>query len=155
MMVSREDTDAMLQPLTQNATNEIALAVQDVASEFITSGGYGSLRMHITSNERIVKTFLSAARLMATLARDYAGGKGLVVSDLVEAHLSNLLDRTMEERTKHISAGKVAFQDAAILCADLKRDLKRMRDTTVRDLRNLPSDMLIGVTMRLRSKGIS
>jgi hypothetical protein len=153
MTMSRGDTDTMLQSLTQNAINEIGLAVQDVVSAFITSGGYGSLQMHMMSNERIAKAFLSAARLMAIQARDHAAGKGAAVADLVETHLFRLIDRTIAERTKHIAAGKVASQDAAILCADLRRDLKRLKDAAVRDLRNLPSDIPIGVAMKLRSNG--
>jgi hypothetical protein len=152
MTASREDTDTMLQSLMLDATNEIAAGVEDVVSAFITSGGYGSLRMHMMSNERIAKAFRSAARGMAVQARAHAGGRGAAVADLVETHLFALINRTIEKRTEHIAAGKVAFQEAEILCADLRHDLKRLKDVAVRDLRNLPSDMPIGETMRWRSK---
>lgn len=152
MSVSREDTDTMLRSLTLDATNDIAVGIEDVVGEFITSGGYGSLRMHMMSNERIANVFRSAAGLMAVRARAYAGGKGAAVADLVEAHLFALINRTIEKRTEHLAAGKVAIQDAEILCADLRHDLKRLKDVAIRDLRNLSSDMPIGESKRSRLK---
>jgi hypothetical protein len=151
MTMSREDTDTMLQSLTQDAANEIAVAVEGVVSEFFISGGYGSLRMHTMSNEMIAIAFRSAARLMAIQARAFAGGTGAAVADLVEARLSDLINRTIKERTGHIAAGKLPLQDAEILCADLRHELKRLKDSAVRDLRNLPSDMPMGESMRSRS----
>ena len=152
MTVSRDDTDTMLQSLTQDAANEIAVAVEGVVGAFFTSGGYGSLRMHTMSNEMIARAFRSSARLMAIQARAFAGGTGTAVADLVEAHLSDLINRTIEERTEHIAAGKLPFHDAEILCADLRHELKRWKDATVRNLRNLPSDMPMDESMRSRSK---
>ena len=75
MTVSRHDTDTMLQSLMLDATNKIALSVEDVVSAFITSGGYGSLRMHMRSHERTAKAFRSAAHLMAIQARAYQAEK--------------------------------------------------------------------------------
>ena len=152
MTVSREVTDTMLQSLTQDATNKIAAAVEDVVSEFFMAGGYGSLRMHMMSNEMIAKVFHSAARLMAIRAKAYADGKGAAVADLVEAHLFDLINRTMEKRTEHIAAGKLPFQDAELLCADLRHNLKRLKDAAIRELRNCPSDIQIGESIRSRSK---
>jgi len=152
MTVTREVTDTMLQSLTQDAANKIAAAVDDVVSEFFKAGGYGSLRMHMMSNEMIARAFHSAANLMAIQARAYAGGKGAAVADLVEAHLFGLINRTMEERTEHIAAGKLPVQDAEMLCADLRHDLKRLKDAAVRELRNRPFDMQIGESIRSRSK---
>lgn len=149
MMASRNHTDKMLQSLTHDAINEITQAVQDVACEFITSGGYGSLPMHVANNEKVTEIFRSAANLMATQARRYAGGNGAAVADLVEAHLFNLINRAIEERTKHIGVGKITSQDTAILCTNLRRDLKRLKNATVRNLRNLPSDMPIGVMINV------
>ena len=143
MTMSCEETDTILESLMLDATNEIAVSVEVVVSEFITSGGYGSLRMHIMSNDRIAKAFRSAARLMAVQARACAGGNGAAAADLVEAHLFVLINRTIEKRIKHLAAGRVAFQDAEILCADLRHDLKRLKDATVRDLRHLSFDMPI------------
>lgn len=149
MTESREHIDGMLQLLAQDAISEIALAVQDVACEFITSGGYGSLRMHMANNEKITEIFRSTANLMATQARRYAGGNGVAVADLVEAHLFSLIDRAIEERTNHIATGKIASQDIAILCADLRRDLRRLKNAAVRDLHNFLSDMPIDATVNV------
>jgi hypothetical protein len=153
MTVNRRDIDTMLQSLMVDATNKIAVSVEDVVNEFITSGGYGSLRMHMRSHERIAKAFRSAAHLMAIQARAYAAGKGAAVADLVEAHLFVLINRTIEMRTKHLAAGKLAFQDTEMLCADLRHDLKRLKDATVRDLRHLSSDMPIEVDLMATGRG--
>lgn len=140
--------DEVLRSLVRDATIKIAQAVQCVASEFITSGGYGSLPMHNAINEVITNIFRSAVSLMASQARRDAGGYGGTV-DAVEAHLFSLLTRTIEERSEHLASGKLMPQEAAMLCADLTHDLKRAKDAAVRGLRNHPFDVAIDVDINV------
>lgn len=140
--------DEVLRSLARDATAKITQAVQCVASEFITSGGYGSFPMHIAINEVITNIFRSAASLMTLQARRDAGGCSGTV-DAVEAHLFTLLTRTIEERSEHLASGKLMPQDAAMLCADLTHDLKRAKDAAVRSLHNHPSDVAIDVDINV------
>jgi hypothetical protein len=140
--------DEVLRSLVCDATTKIAQAVQCVASEFITSGGYGSLPMHIAINEVITNMFRSAVGLMALQARCNTGGYG-GTADAVEAHLFNLLTRTIEARSEHLASGKLMPQDVAMLRADLTHDLKRAKDAAVRSLRNHPFDVAIGVNINV------
>jgi hypothetical protein len=148
MTTSAAYNDEVLRSLMRDATTKITQAVQRVASEFVTSGGYGSLPMHIAINEVITNTFRSAVSRMALQARCDAGGCGGTI-DAVDAHLFNLLTRTIEARSKHLASGKLMPQDVAMLCADLTHDLKRAKDAAVRSLRNHPFDVAIDVDINL------
>lgn len=135
MASSQQDIETMLQSLAQDASNDIARAIENVANAFVATGGYGSSHMHIASNEKIMEIFRSTGNAMAKQASLCAGGGGGVVRELVDAHLSQLIDQTIKSRTEHMETGKRAFQDTEILCGNLRRDLKRLKDATVRGLR--------------------
>src|SRR5262245_9480844 len=80
------DIDQTLEVFAQGASSEIAKAVEDVANEFVASGGYGSLHMHLASNETIVKVFTSAAGQMIKEARRYENPGA--VREVLDSHLS-------------------------------------------------------------------
>jgi hypothetical protein len=144
MTAGQAYNDEVMRCLVRDATSKIAQAVQCVASQFITSGGYGFLSMHIAINEVVADIFRSAASMMALQARRDAGGYSGTV-DAVEARLFDLLTRTIEQRSEHLASGKLMSQDATMLCADLAHDLKRAKDAVVRSLRHCFSDVAIGV----------
>jgi len=124
--------DERLEVLAQSASSDIARAVEDVANEFVGSGGYGSLRMHLASNETILKAFKSAAGQMIEEARRYENPDGL--REIIDSHLSRMRDRALAQHTSHLHAGKIAPHDREVLCADLQRNMKRVRDAVIRDL---------------------
>jgi hypothetical protein len=131
-MVSREDTTDALERLAEQTTSEIAQAVQEVATSFVAAGGYGTVRMHKVSNERIVETFRSATRRMAHEAvRCHSPS---VVRKLVDDQLSGLIDRTLTQRAEHLRVGNVASEETELLCSYLRQDLKRLKDAAVREL---------------------
>lgn len=131
-MVSREDTRNALKRLAEEATGEIAQAVQEVANSFVAAGGYGTVQMHKVSNEKIVETFRSATGRMAHEAIQCHSPS--VVRKLVDDHLSGLIDRTLVQRAEHLRAGNVASEETEFLCDHLRQDLKRLKDATVREL---------------------
>ena len=131
-MVSREDTGNALKRVAEEATDEIAQAVQDVAISFVATGGYGTLLMHKVNNEKIVETFRSATSRMAEEAIQCHSPS--VVRILVDDYLSGLIDRTLVQRADHLRAGNVASEATELLCNSLRRDLKRLKDATVREL---------------------
>ena len=126
------DIDQTLEVFAQGASSEIAKAVEDVANEFVASGGYGSLHMHLASNETIVKVFTSAAGQMIKEARRYENPGA--VREVLDSHLSKVLDRTLAQQTSHLHAGNVAPHDREVLCADLQKNMKRVKDAAIRDL---------------------
>ena len=91
--------------------------------------------MHMANSEKVTEIFRSTADVMAMQARRCAGGSGGAVRDLVDTHLSYLIDQTIKRRTEHMETGKTASQDTEILCANLRHDLKRLKDATLRGLR--------------------
>jgi hypothetical protein len=131
-MVSREDTSNALKRLAEEAPGEISQAVQEVATSFVAMGGYGTVRMHKVSNEKIVETFRSATSRMAHEAVQCHSPS--VVRKLVDDHLSGLIDRTLVQRAEHLRAGNVASEETELLCSYLRQDLKRLKDATVREL---------------------
>ena len=131
-MVSRDDTRSTLKRLAEEATGEIAQVVQEVATSFVAAGGYGTVRMHKVSNEKIVDTFRSATNRMAHEAVQCHSPS--VVRKLVDDQLSGLIDRTLTQRAEHLRAGNVASEETELLCNYLRRDLKRLKDATVREL---------------------
>lgn len=134
-MSSREDIDKMLESLRLSASDDIVRAIDDVANAFLTSGGYGSPHMHKAIDEKVTAIYQATATVMAMQARRFAGGGGEAVRDLVDTHLSYLIDQTINRRTEHMETGKTAAEDTAMLCAQLRQDLKRVNNATVRDLR--------------------
>jgi hypothetical protein len=135
MATSCQDVDKMLQSLAQDASNDIARAIEDVANKFITSGGYGSSHMHMAISEKVTEIFRFTADVMTMQARRCVGGSGGAVRDLVDTHLSYLIDQTIKRRTKHMESGKTASQDTEILCATLRQDLKLLKDAALRALK--------------------
>ena len=131
-MVSREDTSSALKRLAEEAAGEIAQAVQEVATAFVATGGYGSLKMHNLSNKKIVETFRTAMSRMAHEAIQCHSPS--VVRRLIDDHLSGLIDRTLVQRAEHLRAGNIASEEKELLCRYLRQDLKRLKDVTVREL---------------------
>jgi len=131
-MVSREDTSTALKRLAEEATGEIAQAVRDVATSFVAAGGYGTASMHKVSNEKIVETFRSATTRMTHEAVQCHSPS--VVRKLVDDHLTGLIDRTLVQRAGQLRAGNVACEETELLCSNLRQDLKRLKDATVREL---------------------
>jgi hypothetical protein len=131
-MVSREDISNALKRLAEEATGDIAQAVQKVATSFVAAGGYGTVQMHKVSNEKIVETFRSTTSRMAHEAIQCHSPS--VVRKLVDDHLSGLIDRTLAQRAEHLRAGNVTSEETELLCSYLRQDLKRLKDATVREL---------------------
>ncbi len=131
-MVSGQDTGNALKRLAEEATGEIAQVVQEVATSFVAAGGYGTVRMHKVSNEKIVDTFRSATNRMAHEAVQCHSPS--VVRNLVDDQLSGLIDRTLAQRAEHLRAGNVSSEETELLCNYLRQDLKRLKDATVREL---------------------
>ena len=131
-MVSREDTSNALKRLAEEATGEIAQVVQEVATSFVAASGYGTVRMHKVSTEKIVETFRNATSRMAHEAVQCHSPS--VVRKLVDDHLSGLIDRTVVQRAEHLRAGNVASEERELLCSYLRQNLKRLKDATVREL---------------------
>ena len=124
--------DETFKVFAQGATSDIARAVENVANEFVASGGYGSLRMHLASNETIVKAFTSAADQMTREARRYENPD--VVREILDSHLSRVLDRALAQHTSHLHSGIVAPHDREVLCVDLQKNMKRIKDAAIRNL---------------------
>jgi hypothetical protein len=57
-----------------------------------------------------------------------------VVRKLVDDHLTGLIDRTLVQRAGQLRAGNVACEETELLCSNLRQDLKRLKDATVREL---------------------
>jgi uncharacterized protein HemY len=131
-MSSRGDTSRDLKRLAEEAFGDIAQAVQEVATSFVAAGGYGTLQMFKASNEKIVETFRFAIGRIAHQAIQCHSPS--VARQLVEGHLSQLIDQTIEQRAEHLRAGNIASEETELLCSHLRRDLKRLKDATVRGL---------------------
>lgn len=131
-MVTRAHMDSILKKLAQEAAGEIAVAVQATATEFISSGGYGSVRMHKVTTERIVETFRASASLMVKEGRHCYNPA--VARELIEHRLSSLMDHALEQRAEHLRATNFAPEERELFCDHLRRDLKRLKDATVRQL---------------------
>jgi len=120
-----------LENVAQIASNDIARAVETVARGFVSSGGYGSYRMHLASNETIVQTFRSAVGQMTAeaecLGNDYA------FRELLDFHISKLIDRTLAERRTHLVSANAAPDDSAALCDSLHHAMKRLKDVAIRN----------------------
>lgn len=109
-MVRHEATNNIFKVLVQEATNEIAIAIRDVATDSIRSGGYGSFGMHAATADRIAKIFRLAVNLKATEAKrcdSPAMGR-----ELIDDHLSSLVAYTIAERNEHLRATNVTRESA-------------------------------------------
>ena len=111
------------------ASDDIARAVETVARTFVGAGGYGSLKMHLASNERIIQVFRSAVGQMTAEAQGFDKDS---VRDLLDSHLSGLIARTLAERRAHLVTANAAADDTTALCASLHHDMKRLKDIAVR-----------------------
>src|ERR1051325_6685715 len=118
--------------VVQNATSDITRAVENVATAFVSAGGYGSLRMHLASNATIVQSFRMAAHRMIAEAKDHEDFHE--IRELISSHLSNVVERTLAERTAYFEAGDLRPHDRAVLCADLQRDMKRVKTAAITEL---------------------
>jgi hypothetical protein len=105
--------------------------VLDVATDFVASGGYGSLRMHLACNRTILQTFRSAAARMALAAKQFRNRA--TVRERLESHLSMVVDRTIANRTSYLRAANLALHESDLLSGSLLHDMKRLKDTAVRD----------------------
>ena len=120
-----------MQVVAEKASHDIAQAVLDVAADFAASGGYGSLRMHLAGNRTILLAFRSAASRMTLAAkrsRNYAK-----VRELLESHLSMVVDRTITDRTSYLRSTNFASHECDLLSDSLLHEMKRLKDTAVRD----------------------
>lgn len=129
-MASSQSIDERLGLAAQNATIDIARAIEDVAKEFASSGGYGSIRMYLARNSTIVQTFRSAASQMTTEAKRYEDQD--LVRDLLDTHLSKIVDHALAQCTHHLVAGNLAPHDREVLYTDLRRSMKRIKDVAIR-----------------------
>ena len=120
-----------MQVVAEKASSDIARAVLDVATDFVASGGYGSLRMHLAGNRIILQTFRSAAVRMALAAK--RSRNHATVRDLLESHLSMVVDRTIADRTSYLRAANLASHESDLLSGSLLHDMKRLKDTAVRN----------------------
>jgi hypothetical protein len=89
---------------------------------------------HAEIAEEVTEIFRFTADVMTMQAKRCLGGSGGAVRDLVDTHLSYLIDQTIERRAKHMETGKTASQDTEILCA-LRQDVKRLKDAALRALK--------------------
>src|SRR5262245_45929524 len=88
-----------LESAVQSATEDITRAIEDVATAFVSAGGYGSLRMHLQSNATIVESFRIAADRMIAEAKGHDDLHE--IKELVSSHLSNVVELTLAERTAY------------------------------------------------------
>ena len=125
-----QEIEQSLQIIAQEAWNAIGHAVEDVARAFLACGGYGSLRMHLESNRTIVGAFGSGAGHMAAEARRCERPR--IARNLLELHLAKIIDRTLTVRAAQLRAGNAAIGECELLCAELQRNLKRIKDAAIR-----------------------
>ena len=118
--------------VVQNATSDITRAVENVATAFVSAGGYGSWRMHLQSNATIVESFRVAADRMIAQAKDHDDLHE--IRELINSHLSNVVERTLAERTAYFETGNIEPHDRAVLCADLQHDMKRVKSAAITEL---------------------
>ena len=118
-----------LDNVAQIASDDITHAIQTVAQKFIASGGYGSLHMHLASNEAIVQTFRSVISEMIAEAKHIDGAR---LRKALDTHLSELIDWTLVMRRAHLHSANVSADDGAAICDTLHHDMKRLKDVAMR-----------------------
>jgi hypothetical protein len=130
-MAEKALIDDCLEDVVQSGRDAIAHAVEDVARRFISGGGYGSFRMHLASNEVIMRTFRSVVGQMSAKARSYE--HSYRVRHRLDSHLSHLIERTVAERRAALRSANATPDDSAALCASLMQDMKHLKDAAIRE----------------------
>lgn len=130
-MAEKALIDNFLEDAVQSGRDEIAHAVEDVARSSISGGGYGSFRMHLASNEVIMRTFRSVVEQMIAKARSYE--HSYRVRRRLDLHLSHLIEGTVVERRTALRSANAKPDDSAALCASLMQDMKHLKDAAIRE----------------------
>lgn len=118
-----------LENVARIASDDIAHAIQTVAQKFVASGGYGSLHMHLASNEAIMQTFRSVISEMTAEAKHIDKAR---LRKALDTHLSELINWTLVMRRAHLLSANVSADDGAAICASLHQDMKRLKDIAMR-----------------------